>query len=227
VRSRNRGVETESRFATTGSPLLAETSLVAPITAQHTSFHLDAIPRFQDFFRKWIRNEMIGLMKATLKRWHPVAIALSVSATVVVLGCSGDESGLARRYKVTGKVTYKGAALARGTINFLPTKPPPPEGRAAQGEINDGVYSLSTTGNSDGALPGEYNVAIVAKEMDLQTAAAANKEGIIHQGDAAHQKAIKNAKSLIPPKYTTGETSKLTATVKTSANEFNFDLKDD
>jgi len=168
---------------------------------------------------------MNRLMRSALKKWQLVAIALSVSATVVVLGCGGDDSGLARRYKVTGKVTYKGAPVAHGTINFIPTKPPPPDGRAATGEIVDGFYSLSTTGNSDGALPGDYIVAILAVDVDLSSALAANK-GKARLGDPAHQLALKNAKSLIPAKYNAGETSGLKATVDTSGKAIDFDLTD-
>ena len=133
-------------------------------------------------------------MNTALQTTQPFAITLVVAAMVVVVGCGGDDSGLARRYSVKGKVTYKGEPVPYGTVNFVPTKPPTPEGRAATGEIKDGYYSLTTAGNFDGALPGEYNVAIVALDMDLKAAAAANKEGMIHQGDAAHQKAQKNAK---------------------------------
>jgi major membrane immunogen (membrane-anchored lipoprotein) len=147
---------------------------------------------------------------------------------MVVLGCGGDESGLGRRFKVTGKVTYKGAPLPFGKVTFLPTKPPVPEGRAAQGEIKDGVYSLSTTGNDDGALAGEYDVVIVAQDIDMASAASSKAEGgQVHQGDAAYQKAHKNAKKLIPTKYTSGATSGLKATVGTGANNFDYDLKDD
>lgn len=160
------------------------------------------------------------------KSWRPVAVALSVAATAIVLGCSGDESGLGRRYKVTGKIMYKGAPVSKGTVSFAPTKPAPPEGRAASSEITDGNYSLQTTGDNDGALPGEYKVSIVALDIDLKSAAA-NPEGIIHQGDPAHQKAIKGGKSLIPTKYNLPDTSNLTATVKAESNQINFDLKDD
>jgi hypothetical protein len=166
-------------------------------------------------------------MRSDLKKWQPVAIALSVSALVVVLGCGSDESGLGRRYKVTGKVTYKGGPVPHGTVNFLPTKPPLPEGRAATGEIKDGYYSLSTSGENDGALPGEYNVAIVAMDVDMASAASSKGEGgRIHEGDKAYVKAVKNAQKLIPDKYQAGETSGLKATVGTSAKEINFDLTD-
>ncbi len=170
---------------------------------------------------------MNEIMRSALKKWQPVAIALSVSAAVVVLGCGGDESGLGRRYKVTGKVTYKGEPVPHGTVNFLPVKPAPPEGRAATGEIKDGYYSLTTVGDFDGALPGDYNVAIVALDMDLAAAASSAKEGgMIHQGDPAHQKAQKNAKKLIPTKYGVSETSGLKATVGTSSLTQNFELTD-
>ncbi len=127
---------------------------------------------------------MNRLMRSALQKWQPVAIALSVSAIVVVLGCGGDDSGLGRRYSVSGKITYKGAPVPQGTVNFVPTKPPIPEGRAAHGEIKDGYYSLATVGNNDGALPGEYNVAIVALDVDM-SAAVSSKEtgGMPHQGD--------------------------------------------
>ncbi len=169
---------------------------------------------------------MNRLMRSALKRWRPVATALSVAATVVVLGC-GDDSGLARRYKVTGKVTYQGKPVAKGVVQFVPTKPPPPEGRAASGDLKDGYYSLSTAGDNDGALPGDYNVTVVSVDIDMSQAAAPKEiGGIPHQGDLAYQKAVNSGKSLVPTKYNLGETSKLKATVKAEANNFDFDLTD-
>jgi hypothetical protein len=170
---------------------------------------------------------MNRFMRSALQKWQHVAIALSVSAIVVVLGCGGDDSGLGRRYSVSGKVTYNGAPVPHGTVNFVPTKPPVPEGHAATGEIKDGYYSLGTTGNNDGALPGEYNVAIVALDVNM-AAAASSKEagGLPHQGDPAFQKAQKNAKKLVPAKYGLSETSGLKATVETSSKTINFELTD-
>jgi hypothetical protein len=161
---------------------------------------------------------------ASSKIRQAAAVALSASALLIVLGCGGDESGLGHRYKITGKVTYKGQPVPKGTINFIPTKPPPPTGRAATGEIKDGHYSLSTTGGDDGALPGDYNIAVVAIDMDLASAVSKGAT-TIHQGDEAHQQAIKNAKKLVPDKYGVSETSGLKATVDRS-KEIDFDLKD-
>ena len=47
-----------------------------------------------------------------------IAIILSFAGMVIIQGCSGDDSGLDRRYKVSGKVTYKGEPVAKGTIAF-------------------------------------------------------------------------------------------------------------
>jgi hypothetical protein len=188
---------------------------------------LDAIFGNQDYFLQVDSQRMNGFMKSAFNKSQRFTIALGVSAIVIVSGCSGDESGLGRRYNVTGKVTYKDAPVPHGTITFVPTKPPAPEGRAATGQIKDGDYSLSTTGNQDGALPGDYNIAIVAMDIDLASAVSPGAQGgMIHQGDAAHLKAIKNAKKLIPDKYGLSETSELKATVGTSGNKFDFDLKD-
>lgn len=166
------------------------------------------------------------LMKSVSKVWPPLAIALSFSAAVIVVGC-GDDSGLGRRYKVTGKVTYNGAPVPHGTVNFIPVKPPPPEGRAAAGEIKDGVYSLSTAGGNDGALPGDYNVAIVAMDIDMASAASSKQEGgKVHEGDPKYQKAVKSAKKLIPDKYGVSETSGLKATVDSSGKAIDFALTD-
>jgi major membrane immunogen (membrane-anchored lipoprotein) len=184
-------------------------------------------PETRTIFSQVDLQRMNRIMKSASMKWQQCAIALSVSAMVVIVGCGGDESGLGRRYKVAGKVTYKGAPIPHGTVNFIPTKPPVPEGRAASGQIKDGVYALSTTGNDDGALPGDYNVAIIAMDIDLASAASSPAEGgRIHEGDAKYIKAVKNAKKLIPDKYGVPENSGLKATVDSSGKDINFDLTD-
>jgi hypothetical protein len=162
-------------------------------------------------------------MKSVSRAWQGVAVALGSAAMVVVMGC-GDNSGLGQRYPVTGNVTYKGAPLPRGTINFAPTKE---EGRAASGEIKDGHYSLSTTGGGDGALPGDYRVSMTSFDIDMSTAVSKTEaRATVHQGDAAYQKAVTSRKSLIPTKYNIADTSELKRTVGTKSETFDFDLKD-
>jgi hypothetical protein len=165
------------------------------------------------------------MIQLGMRKWQAIAIAMGVAGTIVILGCGGDESGLARRYSVSGKVTYKGEPVSKGTISFQPVKPPYPEGRAAEGTISNGNYSLSTAGGGDGALPGEYKVIVIASTLDLSELAK-KTGGMIHQGEAEHKKAIAEAKSLVPVKYNKAETTDLKATVEPKSQAIDFDLKD-
>lgn len=151
---------------------------------------------------------------------------LVFSATcLMVIGCGGGD-GLDKRYKVSGKVTYKGQPVEKGTINFLPEKP---EGRGANGQIVNGEYSLTTQEPGDGAFPGNYSVTVDALNADMSVAeAAAKKKGAtsvaIPQDMVA--KAYKNAKNAVPAKYSQPASSGLKAEVKQSSNTINFDLTD-
>jgi hypothetical protein len=163
-------------------------------------------------------------MSDILKKCRLIGVAASAAATLAILGC-GDDSGLERRYKVTGRVTYKNQPVVKGSIAFEPVDAT--SGRVASGYIENGSYSLTTSGSTpgDGALPGEYRVAIASSDMD--TAAVAQKTGgLLHQGDAEHQKALSAAKSPIPTKYAQSSTSGLTRKVEARSNQFDFELTD-
>jgi hypothetical protein len=162
-------------------------------------------------------------MSGAVNRWRALALTLGVAGATVILGC-GDDSGLARRYKVTGMVTYKGQPVRKGTIAFEPANPPLGEGRHASGFIENGSYTLTTAIEGDGALPGDYNVMISSSDLDTRELA---KGGLLHQGDLEHQKALKASKSPIPLKYAQSATSKLKAKVVAGPNNIGFDLKDE
>lgn len=149
-----------------------------------------------------------------------LAIVLMASLS----GC-GSSDGLAKRYKVSGKVTYKGQPLAKGNIMFYPaTTDPKGVNNGATGTIVNGEYQLSTVTDNDGAYPGEYVVAIESKDVDMKQAEGGVKGGVFKQDDVA--KAYRGAKSLIPAKYAVAETSGLKASVKSGSNSFNFELAD-
>jgi len=151
-----------------------------------------------------------------------IGITLSVAATVIVLGCGGDDTGLDRRYKVSGTVKYNGAPVSKGTIAFEPVDAA--KGRHASGFIENGYYTLTTLVDGDGALPGDYRVVISASGVDMTDLA---KKGLVHQGDKDFQNVVKNAKSLVPIKYAKSETSGLTKKVEATSNtNVDFDLKD-
>jgi hypothetical protein len=128
-------------------------------------------------------------MRAVMRKRHLIAVTLSFAAGVLVLGCSGDQSGLDTRYKVSGKVTYKGEPVPKGGVTFEPVTP---AGRHASGTIENGYYTLTTSTEGDGALPGDYRVIIVATTVDMGDMAK-KSGGLIHQGDADFQKAVKEA----------------------------------
>ena len=142
-------------------------------------------------------------------------------ALVFILGC-GDNEGLGRRYTVHGRVFYRSEPLESGRITFYPIDTAGTV-RAATGTIQNGYYTLSTIGDRDGALPGRYRVAIVAKSAE-----PSQLQPIVPGGAARHSdviKATRQAKDLIPAKYRSPRLSPLTREVKAATNRFDFELE--
>lgn len=143
-------------------------------------------------------------------------------ALLVPLGC-GPNDGLEPRLPVSGRVTYNGEPLPRGSIRFEPEDPN--AARPATGLIEDGRYRLTTLTPGDGAIPGQYKVAITAREvMDVSEVEKAAEGGTFEQTAVAA--ASDEAASLIPPKYALPTTSGLTANVEKGSTRFDFDLQD-
>jgi hypothetical protein len=152
----------------------------------------------------------------------PRAAGASVIAVILALGCS-DDTGLSKRYPVYGRVSFQGAPVAKGRIDFHPVDPG--KCRPASGEIRNGSYSLTTLSPDDGALPGEYKVTVSSTDVDNSKVIATVKArgGGGRQQDIA--RATHNAKSLVPKKYSLRDTSDLTATVQERSNSLDFQLK--
>ena len=68
-------------------------------------------------------------------------------------------------------------------------------------------------------------MTVSAQEIDTDEMKAIAKGGQFHH-DKAFAKAVKNAKALVPSKYSLGETSGLEREVKAGSNSFDFDLVD-
>jgi len=132
-------------------------------------------------------------------------IGLAASLLLSLAGCESDS----KVGSVHGVVRLDGKPLATGTVRFLPAA-----GRAATGKIqSDGTFSLGTYKESDGALVGKHQVAIIAFEvgpMPIRT------EG--------GRPPATPTKPLVPKRYMAPGTSGLTAEVKPGNNEFEFDL---
>lgn len=159
-------------------------------------------------------------MTASRSSAFRAAALLAGMGLIFVLGC-GDDTGLGKRYPVSGKVTYDGKPVEKGRIDFVSTS----GGRAASGDIVNGEYTLTTATPKDGALPGSYKVTIASVEVDTSQMEAVAKGGQFHH-DKTFAKAVASAKKLVPSKYALADTSGLTAEVKEQSNKFDFDLKD-
>jgi hypothetical protein len=153
---------------------------------------------------------------------HPFRIAaLLAFGMTAVVGC-GDDTGLGKRYPVSGTVKYKGAPVEKGTIAFTPVDAGL---RPATGQIDKGSYSLTTLNPGDGAMAGKYKVTVKSVEIDTTEMKTIAKGGQFHH-DKAFADATKNAKSLVPSKYGLVETSGLEKVVQPSSNSIDFDLTD-
>lgn len=132
--------------------------------------------------------------------------ALAVAASLLPLACGKTGPQMAR---VTGKVTYEGKPVPKGTITFVATAP---DGRNAVGTLDaNGTYRLQTEQPGDGALLGDYKVTI-----------SAHDEPVL---DYIPAKPVA-PKLLAPAKYESPTSSDLKATVRAGSNSIDFDLKD-
>src|SRR6185312_987326 len=90
------------------------------------------------------------------RRLRILAVAV---AALIPMACGATGPGMAQ---VSGKVTYNGNPVPKGTVSFQSTIP---GGRNATGMIDpNGSYRLQTENPGDGALVGDYIVAIYAHD---------------------------------------------------------------
>jgi hypothetical protein len=162
---------------------------------------------------------------------------LAASGALVIASC-GDSSdfGVGKRFPVSGTVTYNGAPLEKGQINFM-IDASEGAGAGAMGAIENGSYVLSTVGDKDGARPGKYKVTVVSKlDSEDQAKAAFEKAKLKFSGDVEVNtsrvpkgfmvKAAREAKDLVPAGYGDLRTTTLTAEVKEQENKIDFKLTD-
>lgn len=149
-----------------------------------------------------------------------LALAGAIALSVAAFGCSSGPKRPAT-IKVSGKVTMNGTPVPGATVSFQPAAT---GGRAAVG-ITDGAgqYVLTTFEAGDGAVAGDYGVAIVKSEAS----AAAGSSSNANSDDYVPPEGLKEpppAKSLIPPRFGSPRESGLRATVGGGSTTFDFDL---
>ena len=143
--------------------------------------------------------------------WSFAACLSASSCMVVLLIASGCGSGGPEMVRVRGKVTYQGKAVEKGVISFHPTSGAP--AAPAHGKIGpDGSYELQTQNPGDGAVVGDYQVAVNGIDPDQM-----NNE--LPGAPAPVQK------SALPKQYEKPESSGLTKKVERGMGSADFDLK--
>ena len=129
--------------------------------------------------------------------------------SIIHLGCSGDDRGLA---PVSGTIFFKGNPLADAAINFIPEDT---TGRVAAGSTDkDGKYKLTSFQINDGAKIGKYTITIRAEE---------GGDSKLKPADALD---FVRGKIITPLKYSRPETSGLTAEVARKNNVIDFQLSE-
>ena len=144
---------------------------------------------------------------------HGLALAL-------MLGCGDGIEDAPSLVPATGTVTYNGKPLANATVTLLSTT----GGRIAVGQSDAGGAFILTTDGKDGAVPGSHKVSVVAIE------GGTGPQSAPEEGSEAYEKMMSGegsqAKSLIPEKYNSAESSGLTATISAGAGQITLELKD-
>jgi hypothetical protein len=136
--------------------------------------------------------------------WACLFVLATLALTPLACGGSGPEMA-----RVTGKVTYQGKPVMKGTVTFVTSIP---HGRNASGLLDpNGFYRLQTETAGDGAELGDYKVTVYAHDEQIL--------------DYKPKVPIK-VERRTPVKYEDPKSSELKATVKSGSNEFNFELVD-
>jgi hypothetical protein len=157
------------------------------------------------------------------------ASLLMISLAVSLPGCGkSDRPTLA---PASGRVTLAGAPIAGATVSFQPVA----GGRPCSGVTNaEGVYSITSYEENDGAPVGEHKVVIIkiagpgastpagAAPAEDPSLSLSNMEGPGEDGQLPKEP---ETQYLVPQKYGNPETSGLTANVpEGGSDKLDFDL---
>ena len=131
----------------------------------------------------------------------------------VMLGCKPGVNRPATA-PVSGTVTLGGAPVAGATVSFQAV-----DGGRSSVAITDasGRYELTTFVRGDGAVPGDYKVAVSKMTQDVVESAPGER----YEPPSGP---IPEPKNQLPAKYANADKSGLKVTVTTGSNAASFDL---
>lgn len=143
-----------------------------------------------------------------------VSAAVCLLAGLPLAGCKPG-ANRPRTVPVKGEVTLKGAPVAGAAVSFQAK-----DGSRSSIGITDasGRYELTTFERGDGAVPGDYRVAITKFTQAVVESKTADGKYDPPAGP------IPEPKNELPAKYATAEKSGLESTVTDRPNTANFDL---
>jgi hypothetical protein len=125
------------------------------------------------------------------------ALLLAAVTSASIPGCGSNAVREPALVPVKGKVSYKGKALTRGTVEFEPQT----GGRLAKGTIGpDGTFTLTTAKEGDGVAAGTHVVSV--------------------RGTGGEGK-----KEVVPVKYTQAASSGYQVTVDATSPDVSINLK--
>src|SRR5262245_26970608 len=143
-------------------------------------------------------------------------LTFSVASAMLPVGC--NRGSVLGTVPVSGKVTYRGQAVANATVTFIGEG----DARAAVAVTDPrGVYRLKTL-DSAGATPGKYVVLV------SQTETASGDDKPISMDEAAKNRGkAREPKQLLPPKYSDPAKTPLKYEVQSGrTNTFDLQLVD-
>jgi hypothetical protein len=163
---------------------------------------------------------------------YSLLIVALLGATLPILSGCGDSSGRQKTYKANGSVKVNGKPIEGAVVTFQLSG-----GKESAIGSTDakGEFELSMFTPGDGAIEGQYNVAITKFTAPPPPATSEGAPGVIASGELGDNYAPpvggtsggdKGPKSPIPEKYANDQTSGLRATITPAGpNRFDFDLK--
>jgi hypothetical protein len=162
-----------------------------------------------------------GVLLMLFRRGSLPGRALAAALGCLLLGCSGKDAWELRRpavVPVTGRVLYRGQPLAGAAVTFM-NPDSQVSGYGMTGD--DGRFTLTTFKQGDGAAPGKQLVSVRKVEVIYRGKPAVDASATSEVPPAPEER------WLIPSRYGSYETSKLTAEVREGAkNEFVLELQD-